>query len=162
MPAGTGDGNIISMANDPGSRAEARALADRLHSAAIHLLRGLRRHDARAGIGPARLSALSVLVFGGPTSLARLAAAEQVRPPTMSRVVAALRASGLVARRRDPGDRRRIVLEATPAGRRVLREGRRRRVRELARRLRPLSAAQRARLAEAAALIEEVARRRPP
>jgi DNA-binding MarR family transcriptional regulator len=148
------------MANDLRSRRQAQAVADRLHSAALHLLRGLRRHDASAGLGPARLSALSVLVFGGPTSLARLAAAEQVTPPTMSRVVAALRANGLVARRRDPGDRRRIVLEATPAGRRVLRQGRRRRVRGLARRLRPLSAAQLARLAEAAALIEEVARRR--
>jgi DNA-binding transcriptional ArsR family regulator len=70
--------------------------ADRLHSAAIHLLRGLRKRDRESGIGPAQLSALSVLAFGGPRSLAELADAEQVRPPTMSRIVAALERAGLV------------------------------------------------------------------
>jgi DNA-binding MarR family transcriptional regulator len=133
-------------------------VADRLHSAAIHLLRGLRRVDARAGIGPARLSALSVLVFGGPMSLARLARAEQVTPPTMSRIVAALRASHLVARRRHARDRRQVVLAATAAGRRVMSQGRRRRVRALAGRLTALPPAQLTALAEAAALIERVAR----
>ena len=133
-------------------------LVNRLHSAAIHLLRGLRRVDARAGIGPARLSALSVLVFGGPMSLAGLARAEQVTAPTMSRIVAALQAAGLVARQADPGDGRRVVLAATAAGRRVMRQGRRRRVQALARRLSGLPAAQLTALAAAAALIERVAR----
>src|SRR5204863_2334816 len=65
--------------------------ADRLHSAAIHLLRRLRVRDRESGVGPAQLSALSVLVLGGgPRSLGELAEAEQVRPPTMSRIVAGL------------------------------------------------------------------------
>ena len=97
---------MISMANDIGSRPPgppgAEAVADRVHSAAIHLLRHLRREDAASGIGPARLSALSVLVFGGPMPPRRLAAAEQVRPPTMSRIVAGLERGGLVARDADP------------------------------------------------------------
>src|SRR3954463_14052103 len=63
-------------------------LADRLHSTAIHLLRRVRKQDVAIGQGPARLSALSVLVFGGPKTLGELAAAEQVKPPTMSRIVA--------------------------------------------------------------------------
>lgn len=135
-------------------------VADRLHSAAIHLLRRLRREDAAAGIGPARLSALSVLVFGGPTSLGRLAAAEQVRPPTMTRIVAGLEADGLVARRPHPRDARQVVLRATAAGGRVLQEGRRRRIDALTRRLRGLGPSRLQTLSEAAELIEQVLRRR--
>ncbi len=73
-----------------------RAVADRLHSAAIHLLRRVRKQDVATGEGPARLSALSVLVFGGPKTLGELAAAEQVKPPTMSRIVAGLARSRLI------------------------------------------------------------------
>ncbi|HVR71539.1 MAG TPA: MarR family transcriptional regulator [Vicinamibacteria bacterium] len=138
------------------------AVADRLHSAAIHLLRRLRREDATSGIGSARLSALSVLVFGGPVSLGRLAAAEQVRPPTMSRIVAGLERAGLAARAGDPRDGRQVVLQATRAGARVLHRGRRRRIAALAARLRPLAPRQLGTLAEAAELIERVLRRREP
>jgi DNA-binding MarR family transcriptional regulator len=135
-------------------------VADRLHSAAIHLLRRLRREDLSAGIGPARLSALSVLVFGGPRSLKRLAAAEQVRPPTMSRIVAGLEAVGLVARTPDPHDGRQVILRATATGARVLQQGRRRRITALAERLRPLERRELATLAGAAELIERVLGRR--
>lgn len=107
-------------------------LADRLHSVAIHLLRRVRRQDAHSGLTPARLSALSVVVFGGPLGLGELAAAEQVRAPTMSRTVAALEGAGLLRRRVDPHDGRAVVLEATREGERLLAEARGRRVRALA------------------------------
>src|SRR5919199_1876113 len=81
-----------------------RAVADRLHSAAIHLLRRLRKVDEASGLSAPRLSALSVLVFAGPRTLGELAAAEQVRPPTMTRLVRALERSGLVTREHDPDD----------------------------------------------------------
>src|SRR5688500_19372996 len=81
-------------------------LADRWHSLAIHLLRRLRREEVKAGLTGPRLSALSVIVFGGPITLVELAAAEQVRPPTMSRLVRALASEGLVRRERDPADGR--------------------------------------------------------
>jgi DNA-binding MarR family transcriptional regulator len=149
------------MANDRPSSPAAEAVADRLHSAAIHLLRRLRREDAAAGIGPARLSALSVLVFGGPMPLGRLAAAEQVRPPTMSRVVSGLEAAGLVGRDADPRDGRQVILRATAAGMRVLQRGRRRRIAALAERLRDLDPRELATLADAAELIERALRRRP-
>src|SRR5882672_9219362 len=105
--------------------------ADRLHSAAIHLLRRLRVRDRESGVGPAQLSALSVLVFGGPKSLGELADAEQVRPPTMSRIVARLQRSGLV-RRFATEDGRRIPPEATPKGVSLMWEARERRVNSLA------------------------------
>jgi DNA-binding MarR family transcriptional regulator len=135
---------------------EEHETARRLHSAAIHLLRALRRHDAASGAGPARLSALSVLVFRGPCTLGELAEAEQVRPPTMSRIVAALERAGLVRRRADVADARRAHIQATAAGRRLLERARDRRVHELARWLGGLSGAERARVAEAVSLLERL------
>src|SRR6476660_9421180 len=111
---------------------ETSAIADRLHSAAIHLLRRVRKQDAATGEGPARLSALSVLVFGGPMTLGQLAAAEQVKPPTMSRIVTGLEKSRLAERLTDSRDARRIRIRATPSGERLLHEGRRRRIEYLA------------------------------
>ena len=113
-------------------------IGDILHSAAIHLLRRLRIRDRATGVGPAQLSALSVLVFGGPRTLGELADAEQVRPPTMSRMVAGLQRSGLV-KRIATEDKRRFRLEATPKGTKILQEGRRRRVELLARALQTLT-----------------------
>jgi DNA-binding MarR family transcriptional regulator len=110
-------------------------LADDLHSTAIHLLRQVRVQDAATGIAPARLSALSVLVFGGTMSLNQLAQAEQVRPPTMSRIVDALEAEGLVRRTVDEHDRRAVVIEATEKGTAILWQGRKRRVKFLTRHL---------------------------
>ena len=97
--------------------------ADRLHSAAIHLLRRLRVRDYELGIGPAQLSALSVLVFAGPQSLASLAQAEQVKPSTMSRIVSGLLRAKLVHRKTDKQDRRAIVIESTEKGARIMQEG---------------------------------------
>jgi DNA-binding MarR family transcriptional regulator len=132
-------------------------LADRLHSAAIHLLRAVRREDAATELSGPRLSALSVIVFAGPVTLGQLAAAEQVRPPTMTRLVNALEADGLVTRASDPGDARITRLQATARGRALLQAGRARRVAAIARALADLSAQEQALLARAAALIEQLA-----
>jgi len=134
------------------------AVADRLHSAAIRLLRRVRKEDERTGISPARLSALSVLVFGGPRRLTDLAQAEQVRPPTMTRIVAGLEGDGLVRRRGVSGDARAVSLEATPRGVRVMQEGRRRRVEHLAAALKELSAGELRLLSDAADVMQRVAR----
>jgi DNA-binding MarR family transcriptional regulator len=134
------------------------ALADRLHSAAIHLLRGVRREDAAAGIPPAQLSALSVLVFGGPLALGRLAAVEQVRPPTMSRIVSSLERAGLVTREPHPSDARSSLVTATAEGRALLVAGRRRRAGVLETRLRELAPEQLDALRRAAAALETISR----
>jgi DNA-binding MarR family transcriptional regulator len=132
--------------------------ADRLHSAAIHLLRRLRVRDRESGVGPAQLSALSALVLGGgPRSLGELAEAEQVRPPTMSRIVAGLVRAGLV-RRGKTEDGRRIRLEATAKGTRILQEGRLRRVESLARAVSSLSNEDREQLGGIIEVLEKVIR----
>jgi len=132
--------------------------ADKLHSAAIHLLRRLRVRDRESGIGPAQLSALSVLVFGGPRSLGELADAEQVKPPTMSRIVSGLERAGLL-KRHATEDGRRVRLVATAKGTKILWEGRQRRVESLANVLSSLAETERARLRELAELLPEIVRK---
>jgi DNA-binding MarR family transcriptional regulator len=138
--------------------ADPAAVADRLHSAAIHLLRRVRRQDVVSGLGPAQLSALSALVFGGPMGLGELAAAEQVRPPTMSRIVAALERQKLVERTSDAGDARRIRLRATAKGQKLLQKGRRLRIAYLAGHFQKLSAQELRALGEAADILENTLR----
>ncbi len=133
-------------------------VADRLHSLAIHVLRRVRREDEATGLSPSRLSALSVLVFGGPMALGRLAAAEQVTPASMSVTARALEEQGLVRRERDPADARALRLEATAEGRRLLEAGRRRRVEHLSRLLGRLSAEEGEVVAQAIPLLEEMLR----
>src|ERR1022692_2291408 len=127
---------------------ETIAAADRLHSAAIHLLRRVRKQDEASGIGPAQLCALSVLVFAGPKTLGELAAAEQVKPPTMSRIVAGLKRSRLIKISRDPHDARRMHIRPSASGTRLLQQARRRRIESLAVQLTILSPGELARLAE--------------
>lgn len=133
-------------------------LAGRLHSAAIHLLRRLRREDDASGLSAPRLSALSVVVFRGPVTIGDLARAEQVRVPTMSRLVAALEDDRLLRRVPDPEDRRVVRVEATAAGRALLHAGRRRRVAALAADVGALSVAERRALRDVIPLLERLAR----
>jgi DNA-binding MarR family transcriptional regulator len=137
-----------------------REAADRIHSAAIHLLRRVAREDAAAGLSPARLSALSVLVFGGERSVTELADAERVRVPTMSRLVAALEGEGLVRRSAHAADGRAVRLRATAKGRRLLFRGRERRVDHLVELLRDADSAELAVLREAAEIVERALERR--
>lgn len=100
--------------------ADRAALADRLHSVAIHLLRRVRRGDDAAGLSAPRLSALSVVIYRGPISLTELAKAESVTAPTMTRLVQALVKAGLVEKSVDASDNRAVILRATDAGRQTL------------------------------------------
>jgi DNA-binding MarR family transcriptional regulator len=133
-----------------------RGIADRLHSAAIHLLRHVRTEDAESGLTASRLSALSVIVFGGPISISDLAAAEQVRPPTISRLAKEMGWEGLVRRERDSTDRRIVRLRATAKGRQLLLEGRERRIAKLAQRVAELPPEDRERLSDAASALERL------
>jgi DNA-binding MarR family transcriptional regulator len=138
------------------SAPDAVVVADRLHSAAIHLLRRVRKQDIATGEGPARLSALSVLVFGGPKSLSELAAAEQIKPPTMSRIVAGLARSRLVAIAADPHDARRVQIRATAKGIRLLQKGRQLRVAYLSSHLDRLVPEELAKLGEAVEILQKL------
>lgn len=139
-------------------REETLAAADRVHSAALHLLRRVRRQDSATGEGPARLSALSVLVFGGPRTLGELADAEQVKPPTMSRIVTGLKRSHLVEITRDSADSRRVRIRATAKGTRLLQQGRQRRIEYLAAHLDSLTSAEISQLNAAAEILENLLR----
>src|SRR6476659_6061610 len=114
-------------------------LAARVHSAALHLLRRLAQDDRATGVSAPRLSALSVLVFGGSRTIGALAGLEGVTPPTMTRLVAAMVADGLVVRLEDPADRRIVKVEATGAGRALLLAGRDRRIATLTAMVKTLS-----------------------
>lgn len=137
---------------------ELHETADRLHSVAIHLLRRLRKVDEATGLSGPRLSALSVLVFAGPVTMTELAAAEQVKPPTMTRLVQGLEAEGLVRRRGDTDDARVSRVEATPRGRRILLDGRTRRVEMLSSLLEALDPAAREEVHRAVESLERVVR----
>src|SRR5208282_1465827 len=135
-------------------RPETIAAADRLHSTAIHLLRRVRQQDVASGVGPAQLSALSVLVFAGPKTLGALAAAEQVKPPTMSRIVAGLKRRRLVEITRDPHDTRRMHIRPTAKGTLLLQQARGRRIESLASLLTILTSGDLAKLNEAVEILK--------
>lgn len=150
---------MLSFCRMPRSQKSFRLeVADRLHSAAIHLLRHARKQDVLARVGPARLSALSVLVFGGPMALGQLAVAEQVKAPTMSRIVAGLKRSGLAKIETDAKDARRIRVTATAKGERLLQQARAKRVRLVAKTLSGLREPEMETLLRAAELLERAVR----
>ena len=135
-------------------------LADRLHSVAIRLLRRARREDAAMGLPPAQASVLSVLVFGGARTLSALADVEQVKAPTMTRIVDALERAGLAQRQPDADDRRKLSIAATASGVRLMQKGRSRRVNALAQLLADLDRNERAVLEEAIALLARLQTRK--
>ncbi len=132
-------------------------MAERLHSAAIQLLRRVRVRDGEPGLSAARLSALSVIVVAGPITISELAATQGVRPPTMTRLVDTLARDGLAMREPHPDDGRSVQVRATGMGRLALSRGRQHRATTLSRRLAGLSRSDLAALDRAAELLERVA-----
>jgi DNA-binding MarR family transcriptional regulator len=118
----------------------------------------LRRVDEATGLSPAKLSALSVIVYAGPVTLGDLAAAEQVRPPTMTRLVQELEAAGLIERQADDNDRRITRIRPTPAGKRLLKHGQSRRVALLTDWMRTLTEDEFGALADAVSILEHFTR----
>jgi len=137
------------------ARGRERVVADRLHSAAIHLLRRARRTDPLTGISPAQLSALSVLM-SGPKTLGELAAAEQVRPPTMSRLVSEMERAGVARKVTDCDDGRVVRVHATAKGLRALDRGRAMRIEATLRLVADLDEGSLGTLDRAVAVIEDM------
>lgn len=133
-------------ADNPDLSATARAL----NSAAIHLLRGMRSIDRQSGLTAARLSALSVIVFGGPQPLGRLARIEGVASPTMTRIVDGLARLGLAQREAHPDNARTAVVRATPEGCALMQEAADRRVDAIVSALEVMSPIDRSAIARAA------------
>jgi DNA-binding MarR family transcriptional regulator len=141
--------------------ANEREVADRLHSAAIHLLRRARRTDPLTGVSPAQLSALSVLM-SGPKTLGDLAAAEQVRPPTMSRLVSEMERAGVARKVTDRADARVIRVHATPKGLRALSRGRAMRIEAIERLISELEPDELGTVERAVGTIEKLLGQRAP
>ncbi len=146
IPAGLPDTDRVRVAN-------------RLHSISIRLLRGARSVDRETGLGPERLSLLSVLVFAGPQTMSDLARMEMVSRPAITRIVKSLETLRLVARETDSVDRRRVRLRATARGRRLMERGRARRVAYVADDLGGLSKRELATLLRATEILTERGRR---
>jgi DNA-binding MarR family transcriptional regulator len=91
----------------------------RLRFVLLRLSRRLRQ-ESTAGITPSQLSALSIIGGIGPLTIGDLADREQVQPPTMSRIVAALEIDGWVERIADRHDRRVSFVQVTAKGREEL------------------------------------------
>jgi DNA-binding MarR family transcriptional regulator len=149
----------IDLPSPPSRQAvDTAELAARLAGLSTVLQRHLARTDAGDGLTRARLSALALLVLGGPHTLGELAAAEHVRPPTMTRLIHAMEADGLVERERNPEDGRSIVLRATPLGVQQLERGRARQIAPLAETISGLGRSDRLQLEDAADLLGRVLR----
>jgi DNA-binding MarR family transcriptional regulator len=133
-------------------------LAARLRLAVTRLSRRL-RHQGEAGISASQLSALATVDRAGPMTLGDLAGAEQVQPPSMTRIVARLEEAGLVDRRASEQDRRVARVRVTTAGRQLLQRSRTRKDAYLARRLEILEPADRALMGEAVAVLEQLLER---
>ncbi len=135
---------------------DGRAVAERLHGAAIRLIRRLRKSDEASGLAAPKLSALSVLVFGGPHTVKELAAVEQVRASTMSRLLAELESVGLVQKSKDPEDGRIVRVQATTRGRNLLEARKSRRLEVLAAQIRSLDVHERRLISSAVKVIERL------
>jgi DNA-binding MarR family transcriptional regulator len=131
-------------------------LAFDLHSAMLHMMRRVRREDDAFGLSAPRMSALSVVHFGGPRTIGEIARMEQVSAPTMTRLVAGLEADGYVRRQPSPTDGRATVIHPTAKGKRVMEQGRTRRVTFLARQLRSLDPSTLAALVTASAALHSI------
>lgn len=133
-------------------------MASGLQAAAVRMLRMARQEGGYDPVSQPRLSVLSILSSGGPMSLAQLAAAAEVKPPTMSRTVDSLVKSGLATREADPANRRKVRIAATEEGRRRLEAGRGGQVRALRERLRRLADSEQRALARGVEVLERVLR----
>lgn len=131
------------------------ALAARLRLGVTRVARRLRQ-EAEAGITPSMLSALSSAERRGPLTMRDLCAAEQVQPPTMTRIVAALVEAGLVVREADDVDGRVTWVRVTREGRRLLERSRRRKEAYLAKALGALAPRELEHLETAVGVLERL------
>lgn len=147
---------MAGMVDAAGTADEADAeLAARLRLSVMRLARRLRQ-EADADVTASQLSALASLAWRGPLTLGELSAAERVKPPTMTRIVASLEDLGLVTRTVDPADRRVARVAVSTTGERLVERSRHRKDAYLAARLGALGADDRAALAAAVDAIERL------
>ena len=131
-------------------------LAVDLRVALLRAARRLRSQKSVEDLTDGQFSVLAHLHAQGPRTPGELAEAEHVRPPSMTRTVAALAAAGYVERTGHPDDGRQVLVFPTAAGRAAVEDTRARRAAWLGERLARLDDGERATLAEAARLLRAV------
>ncbi|TFV63386.1 MarR family transcriptional regulator [Geodermatophilus sp. DF01-2] len=136
---------------------ETAALAHDLRLAVMRFSRRLRYQRVDQSVTLTHLAALSTLKRHGPMSPGELAGHERVQPPSMTRVVVALEAMGLVTRSPHPTDGRQVVIDLTPAAEDLLSAEARAREAWLVGMLQQLTAEERAVLREAAVIMDKLA-----
>ena len=132
-------------------------LASSLRISVMRLGRRIRNERESEGLTLSQMAVLGTLFRCGPTTAGELAAAEKVKPPSMTRTVGCLEEIGLVTRRPHDTDGRQVVVELTDPAREVIEIDRRRRDAWLAQRLDELDPAERALLRQAAPLLDRLA-----
>ena len=130
-------------------------LAARLRMAVLRLARQL-RYQSEGDATASQLSALGSVLRRQPLTLGELARVEHVRPPSMTRIVAALEEAGLVERAVDPSDRRVARVRASDKGRAFAERAKARGHAYLSERLAELSAADLADLERAVDVLERL------
>jgi DNA-binding MarR family transcriptional regulator len=131
-------------------------LAGDLSLAVVRLARQLRFRRPESPVSLSQLSALSTLHKEGAMTPGALAVRERVRPPSMTRVVAALADLGLVARSAHPADGRQVLVSVSDAGVSLVESERRASQEWLRRRLASLNQDERATLLRAADLMSTI------
>ncbi len=136
-------------------------MAARLRLSSTRLHRQLRR-EAGVDLTPSQISALAAIETTGPLTLKALAEHEGVAPPSITKVLAILEADGLVTRTADPDDRRVNYVVVTRKGANLVAESRRRKTAWLTSRIRRLSAAEQAKLADALDVLDQLTQKNGP
>ncbi|AGW42509.1 MarR family transcriptional regulator [Leifsonia xyli subsp. cynodontis DSM 46306] len=139
------------------ARLSTHDLSSTLRVAVARLSRRLRAEKEDDKLNDTQTSTLAFLVREGSGTIGRLSEHEHVKPPSMNRTVNHLEHAGYIERTAHADDGRKVVVVPTPSGRRLVEETRRRRDAWLHQRLNALSTDQRATLAEAAAILRELA-----
>jgi DNA-binding MarR family transcriptional regulator len=131
-------------------------VAARLRLSATRLARILRQ-QADLGLTPSQVTALATIAREGPLTLGALADTEHVTPPSMTKVVEKLESLGLIERRPDPADGRRVLAAVTAAGLDLLAEARARKDAILATRIADLDDDQLGQLTAALDVLDHLA-----
>ncbi|WP_439031963.1 MarR family winged helix-turn-helix transcriptional regulator [Gordonia terrae] len=132
------------------------SLSGDLSLAVVRLARRLRGRRENKLVSLTQLSALNTLHHEGPMTPGALAAAERVRPPSMTRVIASLSDLGMIKREPHPTDGRQAIVTLSPEGVEVVTEELAARKAWLSDRLAELSPDQRDTLREAVLIVNSI------
>jgi len=132
-------------------------LASVFRLALLRAARRIRAQRVNTEVTLSQLSALATVRKFGPLSAGEVAAAEQMQPPSMTKILAALESGGLIERAPHPEDRRQSIISITEAGEALIQSEARARDAWLAQRLAELTEDEREQLWRLVGVLERLA-----